>query len=369
VGHTLIFGPTGAGKSTLLAFIAAQFRRYRESNIVVFDKGRSILPLVLAAGGNHYDIASENDATGFCPLQFLDSDTDAAWAEEWLATLYELQSGTPASPRQKEELHRAIVLTRQSREGRSLTDFIATVQDQDLRSALTHYTISGQMGILLDAQEDGLRASTFNVFELDDLMALGDKNAIPVLLYLFRRFEKSLTGKPSLLILDEAWMMLGHPVFRAKIREWLKTLRRANCAVVLATQSLSDAANSGIFDVLIESCPTKVLLPNAAASETGTDKNPGPRDLYAMMGLNDTEIGILKTAQPKRHYYYTSTEGRRLFDLALGPIACPSSAYPTGISRRVRQLAEQYGESWPFVWMDERGVTYERFVDANQKAA
>ncbi|MCZ2135882.1 MAG: DUF87 domain-containing protein [Burkholderiales bacterium] len=370
VGHTLIFGPTGAGKSTLLAFLAAQFRRYKDANIVVFDKGRSILPLALAAGGNHYDIASENDTTGLCPLQFLDTDTDAAWAEEWLASLYELQSGKPASPRQKEELHRAIVLTRQSREGRSLTDFIATVQDQDLRSALTHYTISGQMGVLLDSQEDGLRASRFSVFELDDLMALGDKNAIPVLLYLFRRFEKSLKGQPSLLILDEAWMMLGHPVFRAKIREWLKTLRRANCSVVLATQSLSDAANSGIFDVLVESCPTKILLPNEEADKSGTQANPGPRDLYQMMGLNETEISILKTAQKKKHYYYTSYEGRRLFDLALGPIALSF----VGVSdkdqlRRVRHLAEQFGESWPFVWMDERGVRYERFVDASQAAA
>ena len=54
--------------------------------------------------------------------------------------------------------------------------------------------------------------------------------------------------------------MLGHPVFRAKIREWLKVLRKANCAVVLATQSLSDAARSGILDVLIESCPDQDFL-------------------------------------------------------------------------------------------------------------
>ena len=59
--------------------------------------------------------------------------------------------------------------------------------------------------------------------------------------------------------------MLGHPVFRDKIREWLKVLRKANCAVVLATQSISDAERSGIVDVLKESCPTKICLPNGAA--------------------------------------------------------------------------------------------------------
>jgi type IV secretion system protein VirB4 len=87
---------------------------------------------------------------------------------------------------------------------------------------------------------------------------------------LFRRFERSLTGAPALLILDEAWVMLGHATFAAKVREWLKTLRKANCAVVLATQSLSDAARSDQLDVLLESCPTKILLPNEEAGRGGT---------------------------------------------------------------------------------------------------
>ena len=364
VGHTLILGPTGSGKSTLLALIAAQFRRYPGSTLNVFDKGRSILPLTLAVGGRHYNIASDNDRTGFAPLQFLDTDSDAAWAEEWLAMLYELQSGAAASPRQKEELHRAIALMRASRHGRSLTDFLATVQDEALRSALTPYTISGQLGQLHDAESDGLASNTMQVFELEELMNMGEKNLIPVLLYLFRRIERSLTGQPSMLVLDEAWIMLGHPVFREKIREWLKTLRRANCTVVMATQQVSDAARSGIFDVLVESCPTKILLPNEEADVRGTETHPGPRDLYAAMGLNETEIGILKSAVKKRQYYYTSTEGRRLFELSLGPVALSF----VGVSdrdqlRRVMHLVQQHGDAWPFVWLEERGVDYVHYIE------
>ena len=167
-----------------------------------------------------------------------------------------------------------------------------------------------------------LDESFFTVFEMENLMALGERNLVPVLLALFRRFERSLTGAPALLILDEAWVMLGHPVFREKIRDWLKTLRKANCAVVLATQSLSDAVRSGLLDVLLESCPTRILLPNEEADKGGTDAVLGPRDLYTLFGLNEAEIAILKNAVKKRHYYYTSPEGRRLFELALGP-ACP----------------------------------------------
>ena len=114
VGHALVFGPTGAGKSTLLGMIAAQFRRYPGAKITVFDKGYSMYPLCAAAGGRHYDLAADRDATGLCPLAFLETDGDTAWAEEWLATCYELQTGARVSPGQREAIHRAITLMRQS---------------------------------------------------------------------------------------------------------------------------------------------------------------------------------------------------------------------------------------------------------------
>src|SRR5208337_3562131 len=91
VGHTLIFGPTGAGKSTLLALIAAQFRRYSKSRVTVFDKGRSLFALAHATGGRHYDLAGDTKAPGLCPLALLETGRDVAFAEDWLATCYELQ--------------------------------------------------------------------------------------------------------------------------------------------------------------------------------------------------------------------------------------------------------------------------------------
>ncbi|MGO7917262.1 conjugal transfer protein TrbE, partial [Rhizobium ruizarguesonis] len=93
---------------------------------------------------------------------------------------------------------------------------------------------TGPSGQLLDAATDGLALGLFQTFEIEQVMNMGERNLVPVLTYIFRRIEKRLTGAPSLIVLDEAWMMLGHPVFRDKIREWLKVLRKANCAVLLA---------------------------------------------------------------------------------------------------------------------------------------
>ncbi|CCM79466.1 conjugal transfer protein TrbE [Rhizobium mesoamericanum] len=353
VGHTLIFGPTGSGKSTLLALIAAQFRRYDGAQIFAFDKGNSLLPLTLAAGGDHYEIGSDSDeesrALVFCPLSDLSTDGDRAWASEWIEMLVSLQ-GVTITPDHRNAISRQVALMATS-PGRSLSDFVSGVQMREIKGALHHYTVDGPMGQLLDAEEDGLTLGTFQCFEIEQLMNMGERNLVPVLTYLFRRIEKRLDGSASLIVLDEAWLMLGHPVFRSKIREWLKVLRKANCAVVLATQSISDAERSGIIDVLKESCPTKICLPNGAARE------PGTREFYERIGFNDRQIEIVSHAIPKREYYVATPEGRRLFDMALGPIALSFvGASSKQDLKRIRALKAEHGHVWPIHWLEMRGV-------------
>lgn len=353
VGHTLIFGPTGSGKSTLLALLAAQFRRYEFAQIFAFDKGNSLLPLTLAAGGDHYEIGGDHEQEGralaFCPLFELSTDGDRAWASEWIEMLVALQ-GVTITPDHRNAISRQVGLMATA-VGRSLSDFVSGVQMREIKDALHHYTVDGSLGQLLDAEEDGLTLRSLQCFEIEHLMNLGDRNLVPVLTYLFRRIEKRLDGSPSLIVLDEAWLMLGHPVFRNKIREWLKVLRKANCAVVLATQSISDAERSGIIDVLKESCPTKICLPNGAASE------PGTREFYERIGFNERQIEIVSTAIPKREYYVATPEGRRLFEMALGPIALSFvGASGKDDLKRIRALRSEHGRDWPIRWLETRGV-------------
>ena len=354
VGHTLIFGPTGSGKSTLLALIAAQFRRYAGAQIFVFDKGRSMQPLTWAIGGDHYEIG-EGEAAGapalaFCPLADLSTDGDRAWASEWVEMLVALQ-GVTVTPDYRNAISRQVALMAEAR-GRSLSDFVSGVQMREIKDALHHYTVDGPMGQLLDAETDGLSLGSFQTFEIEQLMNLGERSLVPVLTYLFRRIEKRLTGAPSLIVLDEAWLMLGHPVFRDKIREWLKVLRKANCAVVLATQSISDAERSGIVDVLKESCLTKICLPNGAARE------PGTREFYERIGFNERQIEIVATALPKREYYVASPDGRRLFDMALGSLALAfAGASGKEDLKRIDAMRTEHGRDWPVHWLKHRGIS------------
>lgn len=361
IGHTLIFGPTGAGKSTLLAFLLASQRRYHGGRIISFDKGRSLYPLTAACGGLHFDVGNDNNSLAFAPLANIKTEVDRVWASDWIETLLELQ-GQVVSVEDRKHIREALKL-HISTGSRSLTEFVANIQSTSLRASLEHYTLAGSMGFLLDSQEDGLEMADFMTFELEDLMNLGEKNLVPVLLYLFKRIEDMLDGRPTMLVLDEAWIALGHPTFRNKIKEWLKVLRKANCHVVMATQSLSDAANSGILDVLQESCPTKILLPNPDAFNKGSDNAFGPYDFYRQFGLNDTQIRIIATSQKKRDYYYMSESGTRLFQLALGKVALAftASADRDSISI-IRKLEKQNPTGWAFEWLKHKGVDYENLI-------
>lgn len=268
---------------------------------------------------------------------------------EWIDTLLVL-NGVDSTPGQRNAIGGAIMSMYNSK-AKTLSEFVITVQDEDIRVALKNYTVDGDMGHLLDAEEDGLSLTDFTVFEIEELMNLGDKYALPTLLYLFRRIEQSLRGQPAVIILDEAWLMLGHPVFRAKIREWLKVLRKANCLVLMATQSLSDAVNSGILDVIVESTATKIFLPNVYARDEETAA------LYRRMGLNTRQIDILASAIPKRQYYYVSENGRRLYDLALGPLALSFvGASDKESIADIKKLETKFGDDWVREWLATRGL-------------
>jgi type IV secretion system protein VirB4 len=158
----------------------------------------------------------------------------------------------------------------------------------------------------------------------------------PVLNYLFHRLEARFDGRPTLLVIDEAWSLLDDPMFAARIREWLKTLRKKNVAVVFATQSLADITESSIAPAIIESCPQRILLPNDRAIE------PQSRQAYERFGLNDRQVELVSRATPKRHYYLQSARGNRLFELGLGPVAlalCGASG-PEWVERVDALLAE-----------------------------
>lgn len=313
VGHTLIVGPTGAGKSVLLSLIALQFRRYQDSQIYIFDKGGSARAATLGMGGTWFNLGGDEEMA-FQPLARIDDAGKRAWAQEWVCGLI-IHEQVQVTPEVKDNIWSALCnLALAPLHERTLTGLVALLQSNDLRQALQPYTLNGPHGRLLDCDEDRLNIGDVQCFEMEELMHV--KSAVlPVLTYLFHRLEERFDGSPTLLILDEAWVFLDDPEFAGRIREWLKTLRKRNVSVIFSTQSLTDISTSSIAPALIESCPSRIFLPNARALE------PQQKAIYDSFGLNARQVEIISRAIPKQDYYFQSRQGNRLFDLALNPVA------------------------------------------------
>ena len=314
VGHTLVVGPTGAGKSVLLNLLAMQFKRYPGAQVFTFDKGASSRATIDALGGDFYSLGAEDTGLVFQPLKDIDNESEIAWALEWITGLL-TSEGVEITPDTKEAVWSALQsLSSAPQDQRTLTGLSALLQKTDLRQALKPFTLEGAYGHVLDGNKDTLRANSTQAFEMETLMHTKALVA-PVLTYLFHRLEARFNGQPTFLILDEAWVFLDDPMFADRIREWLKVLRKKNVSVIFATQSLADIADSPIAPAIIESCLSRIFLPNNRAME------PQQQEAYDRFGLNKRQIQIIASATPKRDYYFQSHGGNRLFDLQLGAVA------------------------------------------------
>ena len=357
VGHTLVVGPTGAGKSVLLALMALQFRRYAGSQVFAFDFGGSIRAAALAMGGDWHDLGGSltegaADSVSLQPLAGIHDVPERAWAADWIVAIL-MREGITITPDVKEHLWSALTSLASAPLGeRTITGLSVLMQSTALKHALRPYCIGGPYGRLLDAESEWLGEASVQAFETEGLIGTGAAPA--VLAYLFHRIEGRLDGRPTLLIVDEGWLALDDEGFPGQLREWLKTLRKKNASVVFATQSLSDIDGSAIAPAIIESCPTRLFLPNERAIE------PQITAIYRRFGLNDRQIEILARATPKRDYYCQSRRGNRLFELGLGDVALAFTAVSTKSDQAAieRVLADYGRDDFISAWLAERGVAW-----------
>jgi type IV secretion system protein VirB4 len=144
----------------------------------------------------------------------------------------------------------------------------------------------GEHGWLFDNARDRLDLSARKLgFDVTALLE-SPRLRTPVMMYLFHRIEERLDGEPTMILIDEGWKALDDEVFAARIRDWLKTLRKRNALVGFATQSARDALDSRIATALVEQTATMLFMPNARARA---------EDYCDGFGLTRHELDVIRT--------------------------------------------------------------------------
>jgi type IV secretion system protein VirB4 len=295
VGHTMIIGPTGAGKTVLLNFLCAQAQKFK-GRLFFFDKDRGAEIFIRAIRGR-YMTPTAARPSGFNPFQLEDNSANRSFLVEFLKALVST-SEAPLPAHEIDRINEAVngnyKLPKEQRRLRNLAPFMGLGGPGTLAGRLGMWHSNGSHAKLFDNPEDQIDFESARSFGIEMANILQDKASIgPVLLYLFHRIQSSLHGEPTMIVLDEAWALIGNPVFAPKIKDWLKVLRKLNTFVVFATQSVEDAAKSSISDTLVQQTATQIFLPNLKAT-------PVYREVFM---LSEREFSLVKTTDPSTRYF------------------------------------------------------------------
>jgi len=339
VGHTLIFGPTGTGKSVLLGHLIAAWLRYPDAQVIAFDRGRSLRYLTAALGGLWLEPGTSaadavnaasgaapsrtTQAGGVAPLSHIER-LGSTWALDWVSELIRRSQGHTPSPEEMRDLGLAVNHVRSSAHP-GLAVLRDMVQTKALRNILDTWTSGPRAGLFdpenaLDVGGALHRSAShatapLTVFETEPLIDAHEDVTVLTLDYLFAEVATRFDGRPTLIVIDEAWKLLAHAIFAERLKSWLKEGRKKNVAVLMATQSVSDAARAAITADLVESCPTRLYLANSMA----TTSTQAPD--YQALGLSPDRIATVAALRRKQQMLMIQADTARVLAMPLGPYA------------------------------------------------
>ena len=287
VGHTLVLGRTGSGKTLTTAFLAAQAQRIG-ARLFFFDKDRGLEMAVRALGGRYNTILA-GIPTGLNPLHTETDERGRAWLSDWLATL--LAHAGKLSGEQSRHIQSAVSQNAQA--GPSLQRFVSfqtlfqSLDDEgELQARIGEWAPGGRFGWVFDEPSDGApldMAGDIVGFDMTEILDMSTER-MAVLSYILRRIERLVEDRrPTVIVLDEAWKLLDDPYFAARLENWLVTLRKMNCVVVMMTQYPSQLREARVGKTIIETVPTQILFPNDRAT---------PAD-YDFLRVNEKEADLL----------------------------------------------------------------------------
>ncbi|MBX7541206.1 VirB4 family type IV secretion/conjugal transfer ATPase [Qipengyuania sphaerica] len=286
LGNFSVIGPSGSGKTVVMNFLAAQAQKFAPRTIL-FDKDRGAELFVRGIGGR-YDSIRAGEPTGFNPMALPDTPGNRAFLRDWLGVLLKAEG-----PEEDATIAAAVDAAyandpslRRMRHFKELLSGSKRPQPGDLADRLGAWIGEGENAWLFDNAEDKLDL-TARVLGFDMTALLENpKLRTPTMMYLFHRIEERLDGKPTMILIDEGWKALDDEVFAARIRDWLKTLRKRNALVGFATQSARDALESRISTALVEQTATMVFMPNSRARV---------EDYCDGFGLTSHELALIRT--------------------------------------------------------------------------
>jgi type IV secretion/conjugal transfer VirB4 family ATPase len=313
VGHTLVLGATGTGKSFFVNFGVTHAQKY-DPLTVIFDLGHSYRKLATLLDGSYLELGLRQRDVTINPFALEPTPENLHFLHAFTRVLLEGADAYRLSELEDRELYEAVenLYVLDASQRRLFT--LANLLPRALAARLSKWVEGGRYAHLFDHLEDTLSVQRFQVFDFEAMRAY-PAMLEPLLFYVLHRVTACLddprdAARLKLCVMDEAWRFIQHDRLRAYVEEALKTWRKRNAAMLLATQTIDDFASADLLRTVVESCPTKLLLANPALD----------RARYAdLFRLNDVELDLLADLMPRRQILLKRPDVAKVLNLNVDP--------------------------------------------------
>jgi type IV secretion/conjugal transfer VirB4 family ATPase len=313
VGHTLVLGATGSGKSFWLNFLVAHLQRYSPQTLI-FDLGGSYDGLTTYFGGRALHLARDRRECSINPFCLPPTAANLQFLFTFVKVLVQSGGQYAMSRADDQSLYEQIATLYALDPDQRRLFTLATILPRALAQQLQRWVQGGQYADVFDHADDTVTLAPFQYLDFEGLDGV-PQVLEPLIFYLLHRAtaavnDPALTGTLKVFVLDEAWRFLRDPTIRQYVTEALKTWRKKNACVLLATQSSEDLERSELLRVAIESCPTKCFLANPQID----------RAVYqSLFHLNETEADCIATLIPRQQILLKRPEVAKVLNLNVDP--------------------------------------------------
>lgn len=285
-GHTAIVGRQRKGRTTLAHFLLAQSRKLQTRIWYIDARGRAA-SFMQSLGGTYGPIGTIK--APISPLKLPDDPANREFLSLWLGSLFNprtLSANATFTGFLKQVVDVLYTLPEAQRNFTQLQQILAA-NDPVMAKELTPFIGGGAKGDLFDLPSDSFRPGPIAGWNISHTMDDVTKR-VPLASYLLHHMTMLLDGTPTIIVLDEGFLLMDNAIFGKQAMPWLDYLTRKNAMLLIMTGKPEESANLTYTPAIMQKMVSQFYLP---------DHDPIPQFMNRF-GLSNQEYHYLPQLSP-----------------------------------------------------------------------